>query len=212
MSRRSEAQTIERSGFHIKVPKSWWEFDIRPASRDDTIRQLVNERVRQRPELAEHRDAFSSFLRKAARDAWQSGALYCGCMAESFGGAAPVTASVTVSVIGAQTDDGEILPTDPQLIAQQISPRKAKREGDAWREVTTVEIPQVGPVARTRGIEDITIPGDERTVRAVLMQTFIPVPDQHGTVALVSGSSQVLDLADSFFDMFDAITSTFRFV
>ncbi|MEV0601255.1 hypothetical protein AB0I82_18410 [Streptomyces sp. NPDC050315] len=211
MSRSSEAQTIERSGFHIKVPKSWWEFDIRPASRDDTIRQLVNERVRQRPELAEHRDAFSSFLRKAAKDAWQSGALYCGCMAESYGGAAPVTASVTVSVIGARTDDGEILPTDPQLIAQQISPRKAKREGDAWREVTTVKIPQVGTVARTHGIEDIAIPGDERTVRAVLMQTFIPVPEQQGTVALVSGSSQVLDLADSFFDMFDAITSTFRF-
>ncbi|WP_432094249.1 hypothetical protein [Streptomyces sp. bgisy100] len=212
MSRRSEAQTIERSGFHIKVPKSWWEFDIRPASRDDTIRQLVNERVRQRPELAEHRDAFTWFLQKAAGDAWQSGALYCGCMAESFGGAAPVTASVTVSVIGARTGDGEILPTDPQLIAQQISPRPAKRDGDAWREVTTVEIPQVGPVARTYGIEDVTVPGDERTVRAVLMQTFIPVPGQEGTVALVSGSSQVLDLADSFFDMFDAITSTFRFV
>ncbi|MBZ4016022.1 hypothetical protein [Streptomyces purpurogeneiscleroticus] len=211
MTRRNEAQTIERSGFRIKVPKSWWEFDIRPASRDDTIRQLVNERIRQRPELAEHRDAFTSFLRKAARDAWQSGALYCGCMADSFGGAAPVTASVTVSVIGAQTDDGEVLSTDPRLIAQQISPRKAKREGDAWREVTTVDIPQVGPVARTRGIEDITVPGDERTVRAVLMQTFIPVPEQQGAVALVSGSSQVLDLADSFFDMFDAITSTFRF-
>ncbi|MGW0733737.1 hypothetical protein [Streptomyces sp. NPDC002851] len=212
MSRRSEAQTIERNGFHIKVPQSWWEFDIRPASRDQTIRELVNERVRQRPELADHRDAFTSFLQKAARDAWQSGSLYCGCMAESFGGEAPVTGSVTVSVIGARTDDGEILPTDPQLIAQQISPREARREGDAWRKVTTVEIPQVGAVARTYGIEDVTIPGDERTVRAVLMQTFIPVPEQEGMVALVSGSSQVLDLADSFFDMFDAITSTFRFV
>ncbi|MGW0737238.1 hypothetical protein [Streptomyces sp. NPDC002851] len=211
MSRRSEAQTIERNGFHIKVPQSWWEFDIRPASRDQTIRELVNERVRQRPELSDHRDAFTSFLQKAARDAWQSGALYCGCMAESFGGEAPVTGSVTVSVIGARTDDGEILPTDPQLIAQQISPREARREGDAWRKVTTVEIPQVGTVARTYGIEDVTVPGDERTVRAVLMQTFIPVPEQEGMVALVSGSSQVLDLADSFFDMFDAITSTFRF-
>ena len=41
--------------------------------------------------------------------------------------------------------------------------------------------------------------------------TFIPVPGQEGKVALVAGSSQVLDLADSFFDIFDAITSTFRF-
>jgi hypothetical protein len=43
------------------------------------------------------------------------------------------------------------------------------------------------------------------------MQTFIPVPGQEGKVALVAGSSQVLDLADSFFDIFDAVTSTFRF-
>ncbi|CAM5706822.1 putative protein OS=Streptomyces tendae OX=1932 GN=GUR47_17250 PE=4 SV=1 [Streptomyces tendae] len=31
----------------------------------------------------------------------------------------------------------------------------------------------------------------------MLMQTFIPVPGQEGKVALVAGSSQVLDLADS---------------
>lgn len=71
----------------------------------------------------------------------------------------------------------------------------------------------MGPAARTRGVEDIPVPDDalNRTVRAVLMQTYIPVPGQEGKVALVAGSSQVLDLADSFFDIFDAITSTFRF-
>ncbi|ODA73096.1 hypothetical protein APS67_002718 [Streptomyces sp. AVP053U2] len=79
--------------------------------------------------------------------------------------------------------------------------------------MATADIPGVGPAARTYGIEDIPVPGDElhRTVRAVLTQTFIPVPGQEGKVALVAGSSQVLDLADSFFDIFDAITSTFRF-
>lgn len=38
------------------------------------------------------------------------------------------------------------------------------------------------------------------------------MPGQEGKAALVAGSSQVLDLAESFFDIFDAITSTFRFV
>ena len=46
---------------------------------------------------------------------------------------------------------------------------------------------------------------------AEVMQTFIPVPDRSERVAVVSCSSPVLDLADSFFDIFDAITSTFRF-
>lgn len=212
MARYMETQTVQRGGFRIKVPESWWEFDLRPESRDDSIRQMINDRVRQQPALAEHRTAMESFLRKAAKDAWQSGAMYCGSMAESFGGETPITGSVTVSLVGARTSTGEMLPTDPAAIVGQLNVRKAKRPGDAWRKVTTVDIPGLGMAARTYGIEDIEVPGDERTIRAVLMQTFIPVPGQEGKVALVAGSSQVLDLADSFFDIFDAVTSTFRFV
>lgn len=209
-----EALTVERGGFRIKVPETWWEFDVRPESRDDSIRRMVNERLCEHPELAPHRDTYVSFLRKAAADAWKSGALYCGRMAESFGGETPITGSVTVSLVGGRTSKGDPLPTDPAAIAAQLAVKEAKKPGDSWRKVTTVEIPGVGPAARTYGIEDIPVPGDEpdRTIRAVLMQTFIPVPGQEGKVALVAGSSQVLDLADSFFDIFDAITTTFRFV
>jgi len=213
MARYMEALTIERGGFRIKVPESWWEFDVRPESRDDSIRRMVTERIQQHPELAQYRDTYTSFLQKAAADAWKSGALYCGCMAESFGGETPITGSVTVSLVGGRTRDGAPLSTDPSAIASGLAPKEAKKEGDSWRKVTTVDIPGVGTVARTHGIEDIAVPDDSlnRTIRAVLMQTFIPVPGQEGKVALVAGSSQVLDLADSFFDIFDAITSTFRF-
>lgn len=213
MARYMEALTIERGGFRIKVPQSWWEFDVRPESRDDSIRRMVTERVEQHPELAQHRNTYVTFLQKAAADAWKSGALYCGCMAENFGGDTPITASVTVSLVGGRTRDGAPLSTDPSAIASGLAPREAKKEGDSWRKVTTVDIPGVGAAARTYGVEDIAVPDDSlnRTIRAVLMQTFIPVPGQEGKVALVAGSSQVLDLADSFFDIFDAITSTFRF-
>ncbi|MFE5755982.1 hypothetical protein ACFQ7I_20110 [Streptomyces massasporeus] len=213
MARYMETLTVERGGFRIKVPETWWEFDVRPESRDDSIRRMVSERVRQRPELEQYRDAYVDFLQKAAADAWKSGAMYCGCMAESFGGDTPITGSVTVSLVGGRNERGEPLSNDPAVIAGQLAVKEAKREGDSWRKVTTVDIPGVGPAARTHGIEDIAVPGDalNRTVRAVLMQTYIPVPGQEGKVALVAGSSQVLDLADSFFDIFDAITSTFRF-
>ncbi|GGV77352.1 hypothetical protein [Streptomyces massasporeus] len=213
MARYMETLTVERGGFRIKVPKSWWESDVRPESRDDSIRRMVSERVRQRPELEQYRDTYVDFLQKAAADAWKSGAMYCGCMAESFGGDTPITGSVTVSLVGGRNERGEPLSNDPSVIAGQLAVKEAKREGDSWRKVTTVDIPGVGPAARTHGIEDIAVPGDalNRTIRAVLMQTYIPVPGQEGKVALVAGSSQVLDLADSFFDIFDAITSTFRF-
>ncbi|MET9163001.1 hypothetical protein ACPCIZ_17810 [Streptomyces cellulosae] len=214
MARYMEALTVERGGFRIKVPESWWEFDVRPDSRDDSIHRMVTERLRAHPELAPHRDTYITFLRKAAADAWKSGALYCGCMAETFGGDTPITGSVTVSLVGGRTSKGDPLPTDPEAVIAQLAVKEARREGDSWRKVTTVDIPGVGPAARTYGIEDVPVPGDElgRTIRAVLMQTFIPVPGQEGKVALVAGSSQVLDLAESFFDIFDAITSTFRFV
>lgn len=203
--------TLERGGFSITVPASWWEFDIHPATRDDNIRRLVNERVRQVPELAEHRQTITAFLRRMARDAHNSGAVYCGCMAQNFSGV-PLSAQVTVSLVGARTPEGELLPVDPAAIAAGMREKTARREGDAWRKVTMVSIPETGQTARTYGVEDVELPGDTRTARVVLMQTFIPLPGTADKVALVSGSSPVIDLADSFFDIFDAITSTFRFM
>ncbi len=29
MARYTEALTVERGGFRIKVPETWWEFDVR---------------------------------------------------------------------------------------------------------------------------------------------------------------------------------------
>ena len=144
MARYMETLTIERGGFRIKVPESWWEFDVRPESRDDSIRRMVTERVQQHPELAPYRDTYTVFLQKAAADAWKSGALYCGCMAESFGGETPITGSVTVSLVGGRTRDGAPLSTDPSVIASGLAPKEPKNEGDSWRKVTTVDIPGAG--------------------------------------------------------------------
>jgi len=203
--------TLERGGFSITVPASWWEFDIRPESRDDTIRRLVNDRVREVPELADYRSVITGFLRSVAREAYDSGAVYCGCMAQGFDGV-PVSAQVTVSVVGARTSEGKILPTAPEAVAGSLREKVARRENDTWRKVTMVAIPEVGQAARTYGIEDVELPGSTKSVRVVLMQTFIPLPGTGDKVALVSASSPVLDLAEAFFDIFDAVTSTFRFV
>ncbi|MFE9249961.1 hypothetical protein [Streptomyces sp. NPDC007088] len=151
-------------------------------------------------------------LRGMAKDAWASGAVYLGCMAENFDGV-PLSATVSVTMVGARTKDGTALDTDPAAIARSLGTITARREGDAWREVTTVEIPGVGQVARTYGVEDVPVErGDTRTLRMALTQTYIPVPGTTERIALVSGASPVLDLAEAFHDIFDAVTSTFRFV
>lgn len=200
------------SGFSLSVPDSWWEFDIRPEGRDATVRALVDERIREVPELAEYRGDLAAVLRKMAKDAYDSGAVYMGCMAENFDGV-PLTATLTVSVLGARSKQGVALSTDPRAIAESLGTVTARREGDAWRSVTTVDIAQVGFAARTFGVEDIPVAqGDTRTLRMVLTQTYIPVPGTTDQVVLVSGASPVLDLAEAFHDIFDAVTGTFRFV
>ncbi|MFE0371148.1 hypothetical protein [Streptomyces tendae] len=198
-------------GVSLSVPESWWEFDIRPEGREATIGALVEERLAETPELAPYRADLTAMLRKMAKDAHDSGALYLGCMAENFDGV-PLTATVTVSVLGAKNKQGVALSTDPRAIADSLRTITARREGDAWRKVTTVDIPEVGPAARTYGVEDVPVaPGDSRTLRMALTQTYIPVPGTTDRVVLVSGASPVLDLAEAFHDIFDAVTGTFRF-
>ncbi|WP_103504808.1 MULTISPECIES: hypothetical protein [Streptomyces] len=211
MSKWVDTVAIERDGFSIKVPDSWWEFEIRPETREDSIRRIVEERMRATPEMAPHRDTIRTFLRAQAREAWDSGAAYIGCMADTFGGEVPITASMTVSLLSARNEDGSTLSTDPAEIAGQLKSITAKKPTDAWRKVTTVEIPGVGTTARTYGVEDIRFRQDPRPMRVVLMQTYIPVPGSANRVALVSGSSHVTEIADSLFEVFDAVTSTFRF-
>ncbi|GAA2607749.1 hypothetical protein GCM10010304_68190 [Streptomyces roseoviolaceus] len=106
-----------------------------------------------------------------------------------------------------------VLSTDPRAIAESLRTLTPHREGDAWRRVTTVEIPEVGPAARTYGVEDVPVPeGDSRTLRMVLTQTYVPVPGTTDQVVLISGAGPVLDLAEAFHDIFDAVTSTFRII
>ncbi|WP_446049268.1 hypothetical protein [Streptomyces albidoflavus] len=198
--------------FSLAVPDSWWEFDIRPQGREATVRTMVDERVRETPELAPYRNDLTAMLRRMAKDAHDSGALYLGCMAENFD-SVPLSATITVSVVGARNQQGAALSTDPRAIAESLRTITPRREGDAWRKVTTVDIPGVGPAARTYGVEDVPVTqGDNRTLRMVLTQTYIPVPGTTDQVILVSGASPVLDLAEAFHDIFDAVTGTFRFV
>lgn len=200
------------AGVSLAVPESWWEFDIRPEGREATVRQLVDERVRAVPELGAYRKDLVTLLRRMARDAHDSGALYLGCMAENFGGV-PLTATMTVTVLGATNSQGVALSTDPQTVAASLRTITPRHEGDAWRKVTAVDLPEVGPCARTYGVEDVPVDRDDtRTIRMALTQTYVPVPGRPAEIVLVSGASPVLDLAEAFHDIFDAVTSTFRFV
>jgi hypothetical protein len=197
----------EPLGFSLSVPDSWFEIDLRPATRDASIGTLVDTRVSGVPELREHRTLITRQLRRQARRAAEGGAVYCACMVEPTD-EGPVPASLTVTVApGPLAGRGDDASFDALL--GSLRRKQAVSEDDTWVEVSTVTIPGLGRCARTHGVEDVDLPDQTGSLRVVLMQTFVPVPGRN-RVVIVSASSPVLPLAEGWFDVFDAITGTVR--
>jgi hypothetical protein len=196
-------------GFSVAVPSSWFEIDLRPSTRDASIAALVDERVSTVPSLREHRGTITRILRKQARTAAEGGAVYCACMVEpTDDGSLPASVTLTVAPGPlAGGDDGERFAA----VVDSLQTKQRKSDDDTWSTVTTVQIPEVGPCARQYGVEDIDLPENAGWVRVVMMQTFVVLPGRN-RVVIVSCSSPVLPLADAWFDVFDAITGTLRFV
>ncbi len=194
------------SGFALSVPDSWFEVDLHPDTRNASIQELVNQRLREVPELFEHRSTIAKALRSAARSAYSAGAVYCGTMVQGLDSMV-ITATVTVTLVDAPDDKNGV-----ETIAQQLTPIARSGPDQTWREVVYAELPDLGRVPRTQGAEDVTMPEGAGWIRTVLMQTFVPLPGPRSTrVAVITCSSPIIPLADELLDLFDAVTSTFRF-
>ncbi|WP_424642509.1 hypothetical protein [Embleya sp. AB8] len=182
---------------------------MHPATRDDNIRRAVAARAREIPAFAERRGDLVRALRAMAGQAWEAGAIYCGCLAEEIEGIR-VNASITMAAASLRGPDGDLSDGDPLAIAARLKPKRAEHPQDTWQSVRLVEIRDVGPAARSEGV--VSVAGSTgRSVRLVSMQTFVPIPGIADRVAVISGSSPTVDLADPLLELFDAITSTFRF-
>ncbi len=195
-----------RLGFTITVPDTWFELDVAPATRDESIRRLVEERVRDHHEMWQARHGITRILRDEARKAYDAGATYAACMAMPTEDGA-VTASVVVSLVRGPV--GATAEGDPVgSLVDRLVPVPPTDDG-RFTSVTTVELEEAGTAARSYGVEDV--PVDAGYVRTAFMQTMVPVPRMN-KVFLVSASSPVVPLAAELHDLFDAVTGTFRLV
>jgi hypothetical protein len=196
-----------RLGFSITVPDSWFEIDVHPGDRDESIRRLVEDRVRGNQAMWEARGGIMKLLREQSRRAWESGATYCACMVTPTDDG-PLTASVVVSLVRGPV--GATEHDDPTgFLVDQLSVVPRGEEGGVFTSVTTVDLPGVGPCARSYGVEDVQVEGG--WFRNVFMQTMVPTRG-FNKVFLISCSSPVVPLAPELHDLFDAVTGTFRMV
>lgn len=185
--------------FALKVPDSWFEVDVRPSTRDDRAKRLIDERARAQPELWAHRSDLVRVVRRQARDAWEAGALYCAGFALVVGDQI-IPGSLTVSVIPSPPAGSGL-----DSIAELLPARDAETDGDPWVQRMTVRLPDAGPAVRSQGIVDVPLPGGG-VLRTILMQTFVPVDAER--VLLVAATSPAVDLVEPLLELFDAVTST----
>ncbi len=191
-----------RVGFAITVPDSWFELDLSPATRDDSIRVLVEDRLRGSQEMWEARQGVMRILRDEAAAAWESGAAYAACLAHPTDDG-PITASLTVSLVRGPVGDQD---TQDLLARFQTVP---PTEDGRFTTVTTAQVEAAGDCARAFGVDDLPVHGGY--VRTVFMQTFVRVPGMN-KYFIISAGSPVVPLAAELHDLFDAITGTFRIV
>lgn len=190
--------------FSLNTPSDWVQLELRPRYRDSAIRDLVADRIREVPELHEHRATVVQVMRRFAREAWESGARFASAFAVPAGGSL-LTGCITVSEI---PDPPGVGADRVAGIAEHLTATAAEPGEETYTSVALVEIEGVGTCPRAFGVEDVREPGGDRVLRSVTMQTFVPTPG--GTLLLVSAASPATDLADDLLDLFDAVTGTLR--
>jgi hypothetical protein len=198
----TKAPGTQPSGFTLRVPETWVEFDVWRANHTGDLARLVDARLAQTPELKPHRGTLLKLLRSVAAHAERSGALYCAAMCDASEDSGLLAASVMI-----MQNDGPPDPADNtvEAIAAQVSSIAPSGPGAPWRQVQIVEIP-AGRAVQVKGMEPAVAGRPESQI--VSMITLLPVPGGDGVVSIVLMSPQV-ELAEPMLDLFDAISSTF---
>lgn len=199
------------AGYTLRFPDSWWHLDLDPSTRDASIRRRIESQVKQAPQLSrEQVDALIRSTRRTAREAHAQGALRASGMLRILrAGSGPLVLSATTVVlrISVPEDQSEDLADLVMAAGMQLG-TAAEGTGLPPGEVELVDLPHVGAAGRISRIEDVDHRGTP--VPTAVRHTLIPVPNSRDYLVLASSTPNV-DLADQFYDVFDAIAESFRF-
>jgi hypothetical protein len=191
--------TATAPAFTIRVPPVWFEFDVWRATRTGDLARLVDTRIAADERLPAYRGPLLRALREAAEQAERQGAVLCAAMTQ------PQDEAVLTALLMAFHTAGAPDPSDNtvEAIAAQITAHGRAEGASTWRRVESISIP-AGSAVRVSGIEAIRF--GTREVDCVMMQTLIPAPTG-GVLDVVLTSPQTA-LAESWLDLFDAISAT----
>lgn len=194
--------------YKLRFPGSWWYLDLDPNTRDASIRRRIEHQAKAAPRLSREKlDGLIRETRRTAREAHARGALQAAGMVAFPGGESLLSATSVLVRMPVPEDQSADL--GDVLAGAGLIPGGGQAGGGPRRKVDLLERPGFGPAGRIASVEDIDVKGTP--VRTALLHTFFPLPGRREYLVLTSSTPNVA-LKDQFFDVFDAIAETLRFV
>jgi len=204
----TEGPPAAPKSYKLRFPGSWWHLDLDPSTRDASIRRRIEEQAKDAPDLSrEQLDRLIRSTRNVARNAYAQGALEASGMLRVLSSKVVLSATTVLLRISVPEGQSEDLADLVLSAATQLG-TDAEGSGLPPGDVELVELPHVGPVGRITRIEDVDHQGTP--VRTAMRHTLVPVPNSRDYLVLAS-STPCVDLAEHFYEVFDAIAESLRF-
>ncbi|MFF3437694.1 hypothetical protein [Streptosporangium sp. NPDC002721] len=203
--------TVDR--FVLDVPDSWTDLDLSGSVLAETRAAALALAGSPREQIAVN-DLFRQ-AREISRAARRRGALFAAGTAVMFDDGLFLGYAMVFAVT---VPPGREL-TLP-VLAAQLSPPAVSGPGSharggggepANRTVSSVTLPDIGQVARITGTEEAPLTADI-SIRMLTMHTVVPIPGSARDYLIVTCASPNLPLAGEVYELFDAISGTFRFL
>jgi hypothetical protein len=200
------------SAFSLRVPQTWFEFDVWRATRTGDLARMVDQRLQDLPEFRPHRTTILRSLRQLAEDAERRGAVYCAAAADRIDDDGMLLASLMVFSTAGMPEPA--LNTVEAIAAQLTattpnSPAPIDGNGagiSPWREVRVIDL-DAGRAVRVRGVTSVESSDGPQSLPVVSMQTLIPIPGTDDVLNVVL-TSPLASMAEGLLDLFDAISAT----
>ncbi|MFC5204159.1 hypothetical protein [Streptomyces kaempferi] len=190
--------------FLLDIPDQWQQIDLTGeemarvraqalASTDDPrAKAEINDMFRQGREVSRAARRYGALLASGTATMYPEGLFMAYGMV--FAVTTPAGQELTLPVLSAQVGVSSATGSVPKD-----------------RAITSVKVPHVGTAARVTGTEVTRLTGDI-DVKLLTMHTMMPVPGTTQDFLVVTLASPNLPLKNEVYDLFDAITSTFRFL
>jgi hypothetical protein len=194
------------TGFRIHVPDSWLTLDLDPATSDQWVERVLDERIAEHPEAARHRGHMRRILQSLIDQQRAAGVFLSAILAAGSRPAEMIGANLSLSWARLAS-----APDDISWLARHFAEEElAAGEFPELRAVDLVDLP-AGAAVRVRTSVLAPVPETSRRQRVAVNQIVVPVPGSRWLGVIVV-STPNLSLADVFAGFADEVAQSLRFL